>query len=155
MDWESGCLARRHTHGRTSDHNLHGEHFLLRRQSLLLSSRRACGTRACQRHALVRDKIAYVHLLASENQSLLRWRDAFLLFDSLLDSLDLVCWLNVQFDLCAVTAVSRNGLKLVTIALYYTKEARNIPLPVRVLTLINIFTSHTQLVLCTCFRSSE
>ena len=46
----------------------------------------------------------YSHLFSRKNKSLLGWRDAFLLFDSLLDSLNFVRWLDVNFNL-------RNKLK--------------------------------------------
>lgn len=45
-----------------------------------------------------RHKCSYLHLLARKDQSLLLWRDAFLFFDTLLNAIDFVCGLNVDFD---------------------------------------------------------
>ena len=40
-----------------------------------------------------------LHLFSCKDKSLLRWWDSFLLFHTFLDSLHLVCWLNVNLNL--------------------------------------------------------
>ena len=47
-----------------------------------------------------------LHLLPAKDESLLNWRNAFLLFDFFLDPRDLVCRLDVELDLCV-----RRGVK--------------------------------------------
>lgn len=42
-----------------------------------------------------------VHLFTTKNEPLLCRRNAFLLLNAFLDPLNLVCWLNIDFDLLA------------------------------------------------------
>ena len=46
-------------------------------------------------------RLVIAHLLASEDQPLLRWWDAFLLLNALLDLADFIIGLDIEFDLLA------------------------------------------------------
>lgn len=48
---------------------------------------------------VVRSQAVVRHLLSSENQTLLCWRDTLLLFDTLLDTGDLVIGLDIDLNL--------------------------------------------------------
>ena len=47
---------------------------------------------------VIREGSAVLELLSSEDESLLVWRDTFLILDLGLDVLDGVCWLNIKSD---------------------------------------------------------
>ena len=79
----------------------------------------------------------YAHLLASENELLLCWRNAFLFFDSLFDPHDLCkrpSWrltLSVESTSSSISAVSKCQLGV-------HPHKQHVPLPVSVLTLISM-----------------
>lgn len=57
----------------------------------------------------------YIHLLAREDQTLLlRW-NALFLFDALLDAIDFVGWLNIDFDLLAGERLLTNTPKMLIV----------------------------------------
>ena len=80
-------------------------------------------------HLIIVRRLVIVHLFAGEDQTLLGRRNALLLFDSLLYSLDLIGWLDIDLDLFAGQSLStamREGDAVSSLASGGNRSARYI-----------------------------